>query len=187
MPRNAPRRGPPARAAREARHRNGPARHARTKTRRCALVEIARRRPNLELAGFMTHFATADEPDSDFFDEQLARFSPGRRRGQGTPSRLRRPRRQQRGRVSRAGGAFRHGALRHRGLRPRPFPRGPVAARARAGARARVVRRRHQAGRARATASATGAAGAPRATRAWRCCRSATATGIAAASPTMPT
>jgi alanine racemase len=41
-----------------------------------ALVEMADRDPSLELAGFMTHFATADEPDSDFFDEQLARFSP---------------------------------------------------------------------------------------------------------------
>jgi alanine racemase len=30
----------------------------------------------LELAGAMTHFATADEPDSGFFDEQLERFSP---------------------------------------------------------------------------------------------------------------
>jgi alanine racemase len=30
--------------------------------------------PDLELAGIWTHFATADEPDSDFFDAQLARF-----------------------------------------------------------------------------------------------------------------
>jgi alanine racemase len=30
--------------------------------------------PDLELAGVWTHFATADEPDSDFFDEQLDRF-----------------------------------------------------------------------------------------------------------------
>jgi alanine racemase len=30
--------------------------------------------PDLELAGVWTHFATADEPDSDYFDEQLARF-----------------------------------------------------------------------------------------------------------------
>jgi alanine racemase len=30
--------------------------------------------PDLELAGFWTHFATADELDSDFFDEQLDRF-----------------------------------------------------------------------------------------------------------------
>ncbi|HEX5594207.1 MAG TPA: alanine racemase [Solirubrobacterales bacterium] len=31
--------------------------------------------PDLELAGFWTHFATADELDSDFFDEQLERFA----------------------------------------------------------------------------------------------------------------
>ncbi len=30
--------------------------------------------PSLELAGVWTHFATADEPDSPFFDEQLDRF-----------------------------------------------------------------------------------------------------------------
>ncbi len=30
---------------------------------------------SLELAGVMTHFATADEPDTRFFEEQLARFS----------------------------------------------------------------------------------------------------------------
>ncbi|HVS28247.1 MAG TPA: alanine racemase [Solirubrobacteraceae bacterium] len=30
----------------------------------------------LELAGAMTHFATADETDNDFFAEQLARFQP---------------------------------------------------------------------------------------------------------------
>ena len=30
--------------------------------------------PALELAGIWTHFATADEPDSDFLDEQLTRF-----------------------------------------------------------------------------------------------------------------
>ncbi len=29
----------------------------------------------LELAGIWTHFATADEPDSDFFDQQLDRFT----------------------------------------------------------------------------------------------------------------
>jgi alanine racemase len=31
--------------------------------------------PLLELAGIWTHFATADEPDSGFFDEQLRRFA----------------------------------------------------------------------------------------------------------------
>ena len=30
----------------------------------------------VELVGAMTHFATADEPDDDFFGEQLARFTP---------------------------------------------------------------------------------------------------------------
>lgn len=30
--------------------------------------------PDLELAGIWTHFATADEADSEYFDEQLARF-----------------------------------------------------------------------------------------------------------------
>jgi alanine racemase len=40
-------------------------------------IELARAcaaDPDLELAGIWTHFATADEPDSDFFDEQLDRF-----------------------------------------------------------------------------------------------------------------
>jgi alanine racemase len=41
-----------------------------------SLVELAGSDPNLELAGFMTHFATADERDSEFFGEQLARFVP---------------------------------------------------------------------------------------------------------------
>jgi len=41
------------------------------------VVELARAcaaDPNLELAGVWTHFATADELDSDYFDEQLQRF-----------------------------------------------------------------------------------------------------------------
>ncbi len=43
-----------------------------------AVLELARacaEDPDLELAGLWTHFATADEPDSDFFDEQLQRFA----------------------------------------------------------------------------------------------------------------
>jgi alanine racemase len=40
-----------------------------------ALVEQVAADDRLELAGFWTHFATADEPDSDFFDEQLERFA----------------------------------------------------------------------------------------------------------------
>jgi alanine racemase len=39
-----------------------------------ALVRACDADPNLELAGVWTHFATADEPGSGFFDEQLGRF-----------------------------------------------------------------------------------------------------------------
>jgi len=39
-----------------------------------ALVAACAADPDLELAGFWTHFATADERDSDFFGEQLGRF-----------------------------------------------------------------------------------------------------------------
>jgi alanine racemase len=39
-----------------------------------ALARACEADPNLELAGVWTHFATADEPDSAFFDEQLERF-----------------------------------------------------------------------------------------------------------------
>ena len=40
-----------------------------------SLVEAVAADERLDLAGFWTHFATADELDSDFFDEQLERFS----------------------------------------------------------------------------------------------------------------
>ena len=39
-----------------------------------ALARACDADPNLELAGVWTHFATADELDSDFFDQQLGRF-----------------------------------------------------------------------------------------------------------------
>jgi alanine racemase len=39
-----------------------------------ALARACAADPNLELAGVWTHFATADEPASAFFDEQLERF-----------------------------------------------------------------------------------------------------------------
>ncbi len=42
-----------------------------------AVIELARAcalDPDLELAGIWTHFATADELDSDYFEEQLERF-----------------------------------------------------------------------------------------------------------------
>jgi alanine racemase len=38
------------------------------------MVRDAATDDRVELVGLWTHFATADEPDSDFFDEQLARF-----------------------------------------------------------------------------------------------------------------
>jgi alanine racemase len=41
-----------------------------------ALVDRVAADDRLDLAGVWTHFATADEPDSDFFDEQLGRFVP---------------------------------------------------------------------------------------------------------------
>jgi alanine racemase len=39
-----------------------------------ALARACAEDPYLELAGVWTHFATADEPDSDFFNQQLDRF-----------------------------------------------------------------------------------------------------------------
>jgi alanine racemase len=39
-----------------------------------ALARACEADPDLELAAVWTHFATADEPDSGFFDEQLERF-----------------------------------------------------------------------------------------------------------------
>jgi alanine racemase len=40
-----------------------------------ALARACAEDPQLDLAGVWTHFATADEPDSEFFDRQLDRFS----------------------------------------------------------------------------------------------------------------
>ena len=39
-----------------------------------ALARACAEDPDLELAGIWTHFATADEPDSPYFEEQLGRF-----------------------------------------------------------------------------------------------------------------
>jgi alanine racemase len=41
-----------------------------------AIAEAASTAPSLELAGAMTHFATADDPDDDFIRVQLSRFEP---------------------------------------------------------------------------------------------------------------
>jgi alanine racemase len=40
-----------------------------------ALARACDAEPHLQLAGVWTHFATADEPESDFFETQLERFS----------------------------------------------------------------------------------------------------------------
>jgi alanine racemase len=40
-----------------------------------ALARACAEDPDLELAGVWTHFATADEPESSFFDDQLERFT----------------------------------------------------------------------------------------------------------------
>lgn len=41
-----------------------------------ALLRACAETPELEPAGVWTHFATADEPDSPYFDQQLDRFEP---------------------------------------------------------------------------------------------------------------
>jgi alanine racemase len=41
-----------------------------------ALARACAADPDLELAGAWTHFATADDPRSEYFDEQLRRFAP---------------------------------------------------------------------------------------------------------------
>ena len=47
----------------------------RDPSRVIAIARACAANEHLELAGIWTHFATADEPDSNFFDEQLERFS----------------------------------------------------------------------------------------------------------------
>ena len=143
------RRGRPGPRARQARHRDGPARHARCRPRRWRVAErIAAAGPALELAGAMTHFATADE-DPEF----IARAARPRSRRSCAELRERRPgdrraRRQQRRDAARARQPFRPRALRDRDLRLRPDERGSRRARARAGARAELVRGGGQAARA---------------------------------------
>ena len=116
----------------------------------------------VELAGAMTHFATADERGDAFFGEQLARFArlgaaaarraPRRRRctPPTAPATLRDP-----------ASALRHGPRRRRDLRPGPVRRGPGRARPRARARAALLRRRRSSRSRRARAPATGGASSP--------------------------
>ena len=87
-----------------------------------ALLRACDDDPDLELAGVWTHFATADEPDSDFFDEQLERFEAVAAavraefpdvtvHAANSAAVFREP-----------ALALRHGALRGRRLRARPVP-----------------------------------------------------------------
>ena len=88
-------------------------------------VELAERiaaHDRLELAGLMTHFATADEPDSDFFDVQLDRFKRVVERVKpATPSCVVHAANSAAALRSR-GHPLRHGALRHRDLRAGSVP-----------------------------------------------------------------
>ena len=93
-----------------------------------ALVDAVAADERLELAGLWTHFATADEPDSDFFDEQLERFAAAGRAGARRAPRRAGARGQQRRDPARAGLPLRHGPLRGRDLRPRPVQRDPSSA-----------------------------------------------------------
>ena len=180
------RRGPPETGGaapvgpREARLGHGAAGHARPgrgRPRRGA-VEAA---PGLELAGAMTHFATADELGDDgfFFDEQLERFAAwagALRRDRprlvvhaaNSAAALRDPPRTS---TWSAAGSPSTGWTRSTRTRPRATwsPRSSSAPTSPTSSPAR-----------RARARATAAASSPRSRRSWRCCRSATATACGA-------
>ncbi|MBS9335300.1 alanine racemase [Fructobacillus sp. M1-13] len=47
---------------------------AKTKEELASMVDFVRHDPNFELAGVMTHFATADEDNQAYYDQQLADF-----------------------------------------------------------------------------------------------------------------
>ena len=90
-----------------------------------ALARACAEDPHLDLAGVWTHFATADEPDSEFFDQQLDRFAAVAAAVRAEFPGSHRPRRQQRRRLPRPALALRHGPLRRRPLRARPLPGRP--------------------------------------------------------------
>jgi alanine racemase len=91
------------------------------------VVDAVAAHPTLELAGLMTHFATADDRRDSFFAEQLERFTAWAAPLKGGPPRGRAPRGQQRGDAARAGCPLRCRPRRDRGLRPRPFGEDPAA------------------------------------------------------------
>ena len=168
--------------ARQARHRHGAPGHARPRARRRAWPAAVAAAPRLELAGAMTHFATADERGDAFLGEQLdalrgvgaaaARAPPG-------PRPARRQQRRRRCATRRRTSTSSAAGSRVYGLDP--FQRGPGRARPRAGARAALLRRRGQAVRAGRERRLRAALRRRATRRRWRRCRSATATACAAA------
>ena len=109
--------------ARQARHRHGPARAPATRDEATRVAEAVAAAPGVELAGAMTHFATADETGDAFFARAARRAS---RLGRASCARSHpgvvAPRRQLRRDAARPGEPLRHGALRRRDLRPGPVP-----------------------------------------------------------------
>ena len=93
-----------------------------------------------ELAGVMTHFATADDlDDGGFFAAQLGSIHGVGGSGEGRAAGADRARRQQRRGAARGARALRHGALRDRRLRDGPVRRGSGRTGPGAGARAELV------------------------------------------------
>ena len=148
------------------------------------LLAAAAADARVELAGLWTHFATADEPGSAFFDEQLRRFTELAEAARGRPPRML-------VHAANSAATLRDPAAHFDMVRCGiaiygldPFQERPVRARPRAGARAALLRRRREALRARRQrrlrpdlAGAAARAGSGR-------CRSATATASGGRSPT---
>ena len=103
---------------RQARHRHGAARHPRPGGGLARGARGARDAEACELAGVMTHFATADDLDDDgFFASQLERLHALGARGQGRSTRRCSCTPPTAPRCCASRGALRHGALRDRDLR----------------------------------------------------------------------
>ena len=153
-----------------------------TRTRSRELVERPRRgRPTSSWPGSGPTSRPPTSPTRDFFDEQLERFRAARRAAARASTRRCSctPRTAPRRCASRAShfDMVRCGIAIY-GLDP--FQRRPGRARARAGARAALLRRRRQALRAGRQRRLRAHAGARRRTPGSGCCRSATATAFAA-------
>ena len=85
--------------------------------------------PNLRLEAIFTHFATADEPETPFFDQQRANFEAAWRRSMRCadrlkPARVLRPRGKQRGDAAGLACLVRHGSSRAAAVWHRPAAAG---------------------------------------------------------------